>query len=315
MASSLSTGIKAVKESIVVSKEQPPGGKSKDDLTGFTPSDRTPRTPPQQSARPALPPGGPSKPTHRPRKSMTPFDTEDDDPNKGEEVVSPTDTETTIDDILKAIQGLRETREELDKMKTSGQNLTIKANALRAMNNVIQLEGSIQRMKKDEHQAKSPPQSHPSETDRIANIEKSIRELKAGQAAIHEAVTTKPKAWTSMAGPTPKRTSTTMPNDPDHGQTERLDKFRMERAKTEVKLLTRNTTDEMKKQLAGMTETDLVKILSTHPDAKYVESENWRIMDSKYAAEQKKKLKYCVMFHGRMQSKEQQYSRIHSELW
>ena len=194
---------------------------------------------------------------------MTPFDTEDDDPNEGEEAASPADTQTTIDDILNAIQGLRETREELDKMKTSGQNLTIKANALRAMNNVILLEGSIQRLKKDCQQIKSPrTQSHPSETDRIANIEKSIRELKAGQAAIHEAVMTKPKAWTTVAASTPKRTSTTVSNDPDHGQTERLDKFRMERAKTEVKLLTRSTTDEMKKQLADMTETDLIKILS-----------------------------------------------------
>jgi hypothetical protein len=40
------------------------------------------------------------------------------------------------------------------------------------------------------------------------------------------------------------------------------DKFRMEKVKTEVKLLTRNATDDMKKQLTCMIEEDLIKILS-----------------------------------------------------
>lgn len=65
-----------------------------------------------------------------------------------------------------------------------------------------------------------------------------------------------------MTGFTPKRMPITTSNGPDHGQTERLDKFRMERAKAEIKLLIRNTIDEMKKQLADMTKADLIKILS-----------------------------------------------------
>lgn len=96
---------------------------------------------------------------------------------------------------------------------------------------------------------------------RIANIEKSIQELKVGQAAICEAVTTKPKAWASLGAHTSMRMPT-MQNSPDHGPLERQDKFRMERAKTEVKLFTRNTTDDMRKQLVNMNEGDLIKILS-----------------------------------------------------
>jgi hypothetical protein len=65
-----------------------------------------------------------------------------------------------------------------------------------------------------------------------------------------------------VAAHTSTKMPRTMPNNPDHRQAERQDKFRIEKAKTEVKLLTSNATDDMKKELTGMIEEDLIKILS-----------------------------------------------------
>jgi hypothetical protein len=65
-----------------------------------------------------------------------------------------------------------------------------------------------------------------------------------------------------VAAHTSTKMPRTMPNNPDHRQAGRQDKFRIEKAKTEVKLLTSNATDDMKKELTGMIEEDLIKILS-----------------------------------------------------
>lgn len=90
---------KAIRNTISVSREQQNVGKDKDDLADFTPSDRMMCTPSQQLARIALPPGGPSKQTQRPKKPMTPFDIEENESSESERANKSADEKITLEEI------------------------------------------------------------------------------------------------------------------------------------------------------------------------------------------------------------------------
>ena len=74
-------------------------------------------------------------------------------------------------------------------------------------------------------------------------IERDIREIKE---AFKRATTNTPRTWAQMAAQAkdsgPKPTT-------DNTKTERLEKIKRERAKTEVTLTTRNASEKMKKQI------------------------------------------------------------------
>ena len=108
------------------------------DAWGFARSKTVPRTPPQQNTCPAALSEAPAAPRRNQRRTMTPFDTEEEDPNGCEETSGALGPAGTLGTTRSPVQTLNAAMETLSSMRTSGQNVAIRDAVLSMLKEVIQ---------------------------------------------------------------------------------------------------------------------------------------------------------------------------------
>jgi len=258
-------GAKNMIDTIAVTTEPLETTIDKTDAQCFTPSEKMARTPPQQTTNPGAPPGAPSRPTRGSPMTVDFCETDDwnlegreapegheaDDCGKaGEppESIKP----TKPGDVVSMLHAIRD---KLTGMSMSRQNNTMKAEIINTLDEVINTMAATETCKSTTRSTEPIPL----EAERISNIERDIKEIKA---AIQCVAMAKPKTWAQVAAASQASTAR---NDKtqalEHGKAERLEKQRKERAKTELTLSTRNASSDMKKQLANLEERDLIQTL------------------------------------------------------
>ena len=245
-ASATKAGVKCINDAIAVLNEPSKTENEDNDASCLASSGITCRTPPKPRTRPGKPPGAPTKPKHR---QMSPFDlTESDD----EEAMEQTKADAAKEGTSKQSEGsighiidvLRKAKEKLSKLRTTGPNLDIKADVIKDLDETIQ-EAIIM------------------QDDHINNIKNDLKEIKMvlnDVIKVQSNAATKPKTWAQVTaqGTNAPMTKT---QEIDLGKTERLDRFRREREKVEFMLSMRNASEDTKKQLANMNETEFIKII------------------------------------------------------
>ena len=252
------SGYKRQEETIDVAQEPPKVENEGHDAWGFARSKTVPRTPPQQNTRPAALSEAPATPRRNQRRTMTPFDTEEEDPNGCEETSGALGPAGTLGTTRSPMQTLNAAMETLSSMRTSGQNVAIRDAVLSMLKEVIQ------QIEKPSEHARQVPKQSPTGPQ---GVEGDIKEIKETLKAM---LASKSRTWAQVAG----ETASTAGESP--GRRERQEKLRRERAKTQVVLTTRNANEDFKKRLANMNEaqaTAAMKQLMTRagkdPDSVY----------------------------------------------
>lgn len=249
-----------MKDTIVVSSMPPETTTDENDNRGFTPSQKTTRTPPQQTTSPSAPPGAPSRPTRAP--PMSDFcETEDEGQDGCRDVSNPETAakHTTPAKAAKApkptdvISMLQAIGDKLNGISNSRQNNTVKEEIRDALKEAIDRVAAI------ENDTPRPIEQPTPEAVRISNIEKDIKEIKM---AIQCVAMTKPRAWEQVAvAPHASTAEHINAQALEHSRAERLEKQRKERAKTVVTISMRNASDDTKEQLENLEERELIQTL------------------------------------------------------
>ena len=131
------------------------------------------------------------------------------------------------------------------RIKTSGQNQTVKLELLKEMDAVIQ------RINKP--QSDAPAQST---TARFNSIENDLKEIKA--ALLINAMTPRPMTYAQAATPSNMRTPGP-PQNLEAAKRARMEKIKRERGKLEVTLTTRSASEAMQKKVEEMSEAEVTQ--------------------------------------------------------
>ena len=152
---------------------------------------------------------------------------------------------------LGIIQALRQARDKLSKQKTSGQCLTIKTEVIADLDNII--DGMLKVPHNCNPSASEP--KDPASTDRIAAMESDLQEIKTVLKSMHPTMNKK-KTWAQVAA---EGGVAGQERSLERTKRERLEKHRIEKAKTEVVITTHNASEKVKKQLADLNEEGMTK--------------------------------------------------------
>ena len=208
------------------------------------------KIPPCTPARSALPPEVPGAPAQKSVRFLTPFDAEEGELSDCEETGDPPDSDT-LGAPKNPTQTLRAAIEILRGMRTQGQNIAIKEEVLRM------LDETVRQMEEPCQQAMQTPQCDTTGTDLINGIKNDIKEIKA---AIGEVISGRPRTWAQVAAGT-KGLEAGNRQSLEIARRERLEKARRERAKTEVVLSTRSANERVKQKLENLQEGALAESL------------------------------------------------------
>lgn len=145
-------------------------------------------------------------------------------------------------------QALRIARDKLSKQQTSGQPLAIKMEVIAELDAIIQKLGEDAADKEDQSTQQTTTIS-----TRVSAMESELRDIKA---MLKESLTAKERTWAQVAA---QAGANGPGRAPESTRRERLEKLRREKAKTEVLLTMRNTSEQAKASIASTNEESLTK--------------------------------------------------------
>jgi hypothetical protein len=254
---------KTIQDTISVLREHQNGGKNKDDLTGFAPSDRMMRTPPQQlalitplggpmrtppqSLAQPLPPGAPSRPTQS--GTMNPQDF--GSPSKMMEPAN-------------LIQILQAAKDLADSVTSAGRNSTIKKDLLTTIDSAIVMavkeEQEKNKLAEPDHQHEDYSCKHGSNNE-INELRKEINDLKGAFRELQETLKVtimKPESFAQIVKDQEMDASKI---SLEMAKRERIEKNMKKREKMEVVLTLRNASKDVQQELEALKESAIAETL------------------------------------------------------
>lgn len=161
-------------------------------------------------------------------------------------------SQKTAEKPTSIVQALCTIRDKLAAMRTSGSNITTKADIMTTLHEAINMAVSQEGEKSSERNLTPDPHPH---DGRISNMEKDVKEIKE---AILSLTAAKPKTWAQIAaGPGTGAPDIRL----EVAKRERLEKAKKERAKTEVVLTLRDASNDIRQYIESMHEKAIAETL------------------------------------------------------
>ena len=244
----------------------------------FKPNNTLPHSPKHPKGKLITPPGPPPPPdpaespgAEHPSDNGTP-------PNQTD---SETTTNTTMEEALKALQSVHDLLNQ--KSLRAEQKNDARDKMAWAIEQIKAIHATPTQTRSKEKSCPidtTPPQEKQQNTDNTHrnSMENDIKDIKA---LLQEALA--PRTWAHIAA----RTPTEMPvvsrrESIEVEHEERMEKFRRERAKTEVTLTTRHASEHMKGKIAGMNEGEVTR--SVQEAAKQIGAQSCNIRAARCTA-------------------------------